>query len=125
MPGGSAALFGFFGVPAQMRHSVSDEGLRRHCRAQLARMFGMQAAQPRAEMIKDWAADPFIATAADQHSSAGHGAAPAAAAASGAWRGRLVGIASEWSPRFPGYLAGAIEATDLGVRKLVAAIVLR
>jgi monoamine oxidase len=26
--------------------------------------------------------------------------------------GRLAGIGSEWSPQFPGYLAGAVEAVE-------------
>jgi len=30
----------------------------------------------------------------------------------------LTGIASEWSPQFPGYLAGTIEAARLGVQPL-------
>lgn len=53
MPGGSAALFGFLGVPARVRSTVSDEVLRTHCRAQLVRMFGPLAATPKAEAIKD------------------------------------------------------------------------
>lgn len=125
MPGGSAALFGFFGVPANTRKRVHEGGLHAHCRAQLARMFGPQAAQPRAELIKDWATDPLTATAADQDGTAGHGAAPAATAASGIWRGRLLGIASEWSPQFPGYVAGAIDAATLGVRTLGRVMTLR
>lgn len=30
------------------------------------------------------------------------------------------GIASEWSPQFAGYVAGAVEAAELGVRTLAA-----
>ncbi|WP_246794748.1 hypothetical protein [Burkholderia perseverans] len=33
----------------------------------------------------------------------------------GPWHDRLVGIASEWSPSYPGYVAGAVEAAGLGV----------
>ena len=120
MPGGSAALFGFFGVPARVRKNVSEEVLRTHCRAQFARLFGPQAAMPRAEVIKDWAQDPFTATAADLDAAVHHAEAPGATAVSGPWRGRLIGIASEWSPQFPGYVAGAIEAAGLGVQALAA-----
>ena len=118
MPGGSAALFGFFGVPAHVRKGVPEVDLRAHCRAQLARLFGSQAATPRAEVIKDWALDPYTATAADSEGVSQHGEAPATTASSGPWSGRLTGIASEWSPQFPGYLAGAIEAASLGVEAL-------
>jgi monoamine oxidase len=118
MPGGSAALFGFFGVLARVRKSVPEDVLRAHCRAQLTRLFGQQAATPKAEVIKDWALDPYTATAADLDGAGQHAEAPAATASSGPWSGRLTGIASEWSPQFPGYVAGAIEAASLGVQAL-------
>lgn len=124
MPGGSAALFGFFGVPAQVRSSVPEDVLLTHCRAQLTRLFGPQAAKPRAEVIKDWAREPHTATAADMDAAAHHAAPPAATAASGPWRGRLTGIASEWSPQFPGYVAGAVEAARLGVQAVASSAAL-
>jgi len=114
-PEGGAALFGFFGVPANARRSVEDDVLKSRCRAQLGRLFGAQAATPRFDVIKDWASDPYTATAEDQNGIAFHGAAPMARAEAGIWRNRLVGIASEWSPQFPGYVAGAIEAAILGL----------
>lgn len=118
MPGGSAALFGFFGMSARVRQGVPEEVLRTHCRAQLGRLFGPQAATPKAEFIKDWARDTCTAAAADLDAAGHHAAAPAATASSGPWKGRLTGIASEWSLQFPGYLAGAIEAAHLGVQAL-------
>ena len=118
MPGGSAALFGFLGVPAQVRKSVTEEALRAHCRAQFVRLFGSQAAAPKAEFIKDWAFDPYTATAADLEGAGQHAQAPQATVASGPWSGRVTGIASEWSPQFPGYVAGAVEAAGLGVEAL-------
>lgn len=118
-PGGSAALFGFLGLAAHARAQVSEAALRAHCRAQLARLFGPQAASPKADAIKDWAQDPYTSIAADLEAAPHHAAAPAAAASSGLWQGRLTGIASEWSPQFPGYIAGAVEAAHLGVQALV------
>ena len=116
MPGGSAALFGFLGVPARTRQRLGDGVLLAHCRAQLAQLFGPQAAAPSAELIKDWSQDALTTTTADLDAGGAHGHAPAAAPAAGPWQGRLSGIASEWSPRFPGYLAGAVEAAALGVQ---------
>ena len=120
MPGGSAALFGFFGIPAHLRQGVPEADLRVHCRAQLARLFGPQASTPQAELFKDWAIDPYTATAADIDSLGQHPEAPASGASSGPWAGRLTGIGSEWSRQFPGYVAGAIEAASVGVRSLAA-----
>lgn len=123
MPGGSAALFGFLGVPVQMRCDLSDDVLRAHCRAQLARLFGPQAATPKADFIKDWAQDPYTAVDLDVSTNAPHHAAPPVRAASSPWRHMLTGIASEWSPQFPGYVAGAVEAAELGVRILASHLV--
>lgn len=119
LPGGEAALFGFFALPAQVRRSVPEATLRTLCRAQLARLFGARAATPTRDVIKDWAQEPWTATAADLVTTAGHGAAPPTAAATGPWQGRVLGIASEWSPQFPGYVAGAIESAELGVRAVL------
>lgn len=116
MPDGHAALFGFFGVPASVRQGVSEDVLKTHCRAQLSRLFGSRAAAPVAEFIKDWALDPYTATSADLKGVGEHVSTPAASAASGPWSGRVTGIASEWSPQFPGYVAGAIDAATLGVQ---------
>lgn len=118
MPEGRAALFGFFGLPMQVRSNWPDEVLRAHCRAQLTRLFGPQAATPRADVIKDWARDPRTAVDLDLSAAPSHHAAPPMRAASGPWRHVLTGIASEWSPRFPGHVAGAVEAAELGVRAL-------
>lgn len=120
MPGGSAALFGFVGVPARVRQGVAPEALLAHCQAQLVRLFGEAAAHPVHTHLKDWAADPLTATAQDLDATGHHAAAPAARAADGPWAGGLTGIASEWSPQFPGYLAGAVEAATLGLRGMAS-----
>ena len=117
-PGGGAALFGFVGVPAAVRATVSEDVLRQHCRAQLARLFGPAAAHPVADALKDWTQDPLTATAQDQSSTGHHAAAPAAFTSEGAWAERIVGIGSEWSPQYPGYLAGALDATQRGLHAL-------
>ena len=119
MPGGSAALFGFLGIPAAMRRGVPEGALLAHCRAQLTRLFGPQAATPKAEFIKDWAQDGWTATATDLTAPAAHASAPAALVSVGGWQGRIVGVASEWSPQFPGYVAGAIEAARMGVQSVL------
>ncbi|PHV08646.1 amine oxidase [Janthinobacterium sp. BJB412] len=113
--GGGAALFGFLGVPAATRKGVAEDVLKTLCRAQLTRLFGAEAATPLAEFIKDWAGQPYTATPADQDGAGGHGGAPPSAVAAGPWRGLLEGIASEWSPQFPGYVAGAVDAASRGV----------
>ena len=116
---GSGALFGFIGVPVSVRNSVSIEVLKTHCRDQLIRLFGAQAATPVAEYLKDWAQDTLTATAADANGDGQHPLTPPSKANSGVWRDCLTGIGSEWSPQFSGYLAGAVEAASLGVESLL------
>ena len=115
---GSGALFGFIGVPAPVRQSLSDDVLKAHCRAQLVRLFGAQAETPNREYLKDWAQEPFTATAADVSSDGQHAAAPTSKATSGVWENCLTGIGSEWSAQFPGYLAGAVDAANIGIKNL-------
>ncbi|ALO45134.1 flavin monoamine oxidase family protein [Pseudohongiella spirulinae] len=115
MPGGSAALFGFLGVPSHMRRGLSEQRLKELCREQLGRLFGARALEPRAELIKDWAQEMFTATEADENAAGHHVKAPPNRAADGPWRRCLVGIGSEWSVAYPGYLAGAVDAAAVGV----------
>ncbi|MBN3785376.1 FAD-dependent oxidoreductase [Burkholderia sp. Ac-20353] len=121
MAGGSAALFGFFGVPARLRASVADDVLLTHCRAQLARLFGPAAATPVADFIKDWASDPYTATYDDAVGALPQHEIAAPQVPQGPWSVRLTGIASEWSRPFPGYVAGAIDAAARGVQALISA----
>ncbi|MCS6056970.1 hypothetical protein LNO36_16820 [Klebsiella variicola subsp. variicola] len=62
----------FIGVPAKSRWTVSEAVLKGLCREQLVRLFGQDAAEPEAEYIKDWAADPFTATEFDLLQEVGH-----------------------------------------------------
>ena len=111
-PQGLAALFGFIGVAAATRRAFGETKLLALCRAQLQRMYGPEAAYPRVEFIKDWAADPLTAVDADWEGGGQHASPPPSGAAFGPWADHVTGIGSEWSSRFPGYLAGAIDAVD-------------
>lgn len=115
---GDAALFGFLSVPAEGRAEKAEGELKADCRAQLVRLFGPEADKPKDEFLKDWAREPFTATQMDQHPGLHQTQAPPALADNGPWRNRLIGIASEWSPQFPGYVAGAIDAATRGVMTL-------
>jgi len=113
---GEAAFFGFIGVPAKLRRTVGESELKSLCREQLVRLFGQDAAEPEVEYIKDWAADLFTATEFDLQQEVGH-AMPEQLPAREQWSRDMTGIASEWSPQFPGYLAGAIDSASTGVKR--------
>lgn len=121
VPSGGAALFGFVGVPATIRSNVTPDRLQALCHDQFVRMFGPQAAKPLFACLKDWALDPRTCTTLDKSTSAqqqGHSHAPDAQPGKSPWQGRITGIASEWSPDFPGYIAGAVDAASRGVARL-------
>ncbi|MBH0085777.1 FAD-dependent oxidoreductase [Psychrobacter sp. SCQQ22] len=115
---GEGAVFGFFGVPVKVRQNVSEMALKAHCRAQMVRLFGVQADKPKAEYIKDWSQDVFTATAADASGSGQHAVAPPSKPKTGEWQDCLTGCGSEWSEAFPGYVAGAIDAASKAVQSL-------
>ena len=119
---GEGALFGFFGLPAHVRQSVSEMELKAHCRMQLVRLFGVQAETPTAEYLKDWAHDSLTATPADASGAGQHAVAPTAKPNTGIWQDSLTGSASEWSVEFSGYVAGAIDAANKAVQDLPDAI---
>ncbi|NLS19615.1 NAD(P)-binding protein [Rhizobium sp. P40RR-XXII] len=106
---GSAALFGFVGIPADQRAEIGEERLAQACAAQLARLFGPQAAQPRATLFKDWAADPLTATVDDRHGGA-HPSPNPGPWITGPWAKRISLGGSETSATNPGYLVGALDA---------------
>ncbi|MBB5575450.1 flavin monoamine oxidase family protein [Rhizobium paranaense] len=115
---GRAALFGFVGMGAEQRKAAGERSLTEACIQQFARLFGEQAAHPRATLYKDWAADPLTATSADWFST-GHPHAPEGGWVTGPWKERLTLAGSEVSPIEAGYLAGAVEASAAAVADLI------
>jgi monoamine oxidase len=118
-PQGQAALFGFVGLPVDLRQQLTQTELKSLCRAQLKTLFGTEAATPQSDLLQDWAIEPYTATAQDSSFSAHHAAAPPNQTDTGTWHHRLTGIGSEWSVEFPGYIAGAIDAANVGVQALL------
>ncbi|WP_299832211.1 FAD-dependent oxidoreductase [uncultured Roseobacter sp.] len=108
--GGPYALFGFIGIPPQ--HRTDAEALRRDVTAQLVRLFGKEAATPKALYIKDWAFDLFTATDADKAPLHAHPTYGLPGALRGLWDGKLQFAGTEVAPQFGGYLEGALEAAE-------------
>lgn len=97
---------------------MPEERLQAECRSQLGRLFGARSAAPIVEFYKDWAADRYTATVADENSTTDHITAPTAAPSDGPWVGQIWAIGSEWATEFPGYIAGAVESAKMGVKAL-------
>ena len=116
-PGGQPALFGFVGVPAEVRRSAGAQ-LQEAALAQLKRLFGPDAATPLRTFYKDWADDPFIATIDDTTAPPSHPAYGARTALPASWKGRLWLAGSESAREYNGYLEGALEAAEVAVQEL-------
>lgn len=112
---GRAALFGFVGVGAGQRQAMGEAALTAACLQQLARIFGPEAAHPRATLFKDWATDPLTAAPEDSVPTP-HTAGVARDSISGPWQERFLMAGSETSDVEAGFLSGAIEASDRAVQ---------
>lgn len=115
---GSAALFGFVGLDRRQRIAAGEDAVVRASIAQLVRLFGPAAGQPRGTLFKDWAADPFTATVADAQAD-GHPVPDRRPWISGRWADCLSLAGSETSAADPGYLAGALDAAERAVAETV------
>lgn len=109
------ALFGFIGVPPSGRGD--DAALRAAVNAQFGRLFGGNS--PSSLHIKDWASDPFTASAADAVPLTDHPAYGLPDGARGLWEGRVVLSGTETAPVFGGYLEGALEAAETALAKVL------
>lgn len=116
--GGPYALFGFVGVPPEGRkdHALLEE----HLMAQLIRLFGPEAAAPRALYVKDWAFDTDTSTAADLAPLYAHPTYRLPPAMRDLWDGNLLFAGTEVAPTFGGYAEGALEAAEIVMKQLQA-----
>lgn len=109
--GGPYALFGFIGVPTDARSDA--QLLRQQVQAQLVRLFGPSAAEPRQLHLKDWAFDPFTATGRDHQPLFAHPSYGLPRSLARLWGGDLILAGTEVAPQFGGFLEGALEAAEL------------
>ena len=111
LPGESAALFGFIGIPAQQRHEVSPEQLKAACRQQLLSIYGKQAI-PTSDYLVDWSNNPYICSATDVDESPRHSHVNLQQLYQNEALSNLYFVGSEFSQTEPGYLEGALNAVD-------------
>jgi len=108
---GLGALFGFVGVPAQVRAGQS-EAIKSAALEQLARLFGPQAAAPRTITLMDWAVEPDTSGPLDKTPLSAHPDYGLPKVLDGAWGGRLHLGSTEVARTIGGYLEGALERAD-------------
>ena len=102
------ALFGFYGVPAEIRRD-HPEALAQATIAQIERLFGPAARDTRHTCLQDWAFEPETASPDDRAPPTSHPEYGPLPAFESAWDGRLLLGGSETARTFGGYMEGALE----------------
>ncbi|MGC1495305.1 MAG: NAD(P)/FAD-dependent oxidoreductase [Sulfitobacter sp.] len=118
--GGPFALFGFIGVPPKGR--LDQALLKQHTLAQLGRVFGPAASEPKTFYIRDWATEPYTATPRDHAPLYAHPQYGLPAALDGIWDGKIMFGGTEVARQFGGYLEGALEGAEMVFSKLAPAV---
>ena len=109
--GGPYALFGFLGVPPQIRKAHKAE-LKEAIIAQFDRLFGAQAALPLDVILQDWAYETETATSLDHAPSGHHPIYGHPDVLENLWNNQLHFGSTEMGQDFGGYLEGALEVAD-------------
>jgi monoamine oxidase len=107
----SAALFGFFGLPAVIREQYRDN-LETLIEQQMTKLFGAAAANPLHVVIQDWSREALTATGQDCAPPAEHPPYGHRWLQLDHWRDKLYFCGTETAAESGGYLEGALEASD-------------
>jgi len=109
--GQPAALFGFSGVPAEMRFQ-NKEAFIDAIADQLKRCFGEASPAPIEIIVKDWAYEPFVATDRDRRGSGQHPSVAQSGIRKAHCNDSLWFAASETAAISPGLIEGALARAD-------------
>ena len=115
--GSTAALGGFFALPAPLRQQYRDD-LEALVLEQLFYLFGPKAAQATAVYQQDWFQEPNTAVAEDANIPPSHPKYGHQWLQLDHWYEKLWFAASETDPRYGGYLEGALGAAARMVKSL-------
>ncbi|OAI07536.1 amine oxidase [Methylomonas methanica] len=107
----TAALFGFFGLPAEIRQQYRDS-LPALIVRQMVGLFGPDAANPLSVVIQDWSQEAFTATAEDRMPVFTHPVYGHRSLQLDHWQDKLYFCGTETASRSGGYLEGALDASD-------------
>lgn len=115
----SGALFGFFGMPANMRQKLGEDKVLNLVIDQLVRLFGPSAQNVKAFLYKDWSTDAETAVEEDWdplRDFPRYGQPQIA----GIWDKKIIFAGTESNSQYGGHLEGALLAADKAVSKILA-----
>ncbi|MDY7573031.1 flavin monoamine oxidase family protein [Actimicrobium sp. CCI2.3] len=110
------ALFGFIGVPAEVRSQHTTQTLQDACLRQLVSVFGAQAATPDVSYLKDWAREAWIVSAEDIGEPPRHPELDLSVWLPQLHSMQLHVVGSEVAPDEGGYLEGALGSVEALMR---------
>lgn len=117
MEGGPYALFGFVGVPADLREAHRHE-IEQSAIAQLVALFGPELAEPRAVFFQDWAGVPTIARPQDRAAMTHHPRYGLPGSLKGLAATGVHFASTETARGYGGFLEGALEAAETTATRL-------
>jgi len=112
------ALFGFIGLPSEVRAKFTIEKLKSQCIEQLGTIFGPEALGVEATYLKDWAQDKWVATGQDVIESPRHSAFIMEQHKKELEALSLHLVASEFAQFEAGYIEGALLAVDTAIKNI-------
>ena len=116
--GGVGALFGFIGLPADMR-AKAGAALAEAALDQLVNIFGDQARVPIATKVEDWSRAVFTATPADAIAPQGHPAYIIPKALRNVCNGHLIFAVTELTTDNGGLIEGALAAAEMAASQIL------
>lgn len=117
--GSRGALFGFIGIPADVRAQVGDQ-LATAALAQLGNLFGPAAQTPIASKLEDWSTAPFTSTAADATPPPGHPSYPMPHGLDRVWDDKIIFCTTEMTTDNGGLIEGALAAAERAAKKILS-----
>ena len=109
--GAFGALFGFVGLPADVR-AQAGAALEPAAIDQLANLFGPEAHRPIATRLEDWSKAALTATKADATPPPGHPPYAMPSALARVWDDKLIFAVTELTPDNGGLIEGALAAAE-------------
>ena len=116
--GSGFALFGFIGLPSEVRGKVTIEQLKSQCIEQFGTIFGPEALGAESTYLKDWAQDKWVATGQDVIESPRHSSFIVAQHKTELEALNLHLVASEFAKFEAGYIEGALWAVDTAIKNI-------
>jgi len=118
---GCRALFGFIGIPANIRQELGECEMKEMIRDQLSRLFGDVAQNPEAILYKDWSNDIETAVEEDWEPLRNFPVS-GPERVTGQWQDKLFFAGTESDSQFGGHLEGALRSAERAVYEMIKSL---